>query len=160
MLSPCSHDGGSPVIWKFRWVAVEPISSFLSSPWIMLNINLVLETCVSISSCFVHEAYVWMKVVTSFNSCASDASCRRGFEKVNVVSFGIIPNQSCIRAKYSVVWRFATSMLYVYPSTPSHWLSCSKIKESVQGELFGLPRVETLMSLMMVPPPELGSVLL
>ena len=98
-----------------------------------------------------HEAYVWMKVVTSFNSCASDASCRRGFEKVNVVSFGIIPNQSCIRAKYSVVWRFATSILYVYPSTPSHWLSCSKIKESVQGELFGLPRVETSMSLMMVP---------
>ena len=37
------------------------------------------------------------------------------------------------------------------PSTPSHWLSCSKIKESVQGELFGLPRVETSMSLMMVP---------
>ena len=32
MLSPCSHDGGSPVIWKFRWVAVEPISSILSSP--------------------------------------------------------------------------------------------------------------------------------
>ena len=37
------------------------------------------------------------------------------------------------------------------PSTQSHWLSCSKIKESVQGELFGLPRVETSMSLMMVP---------
>ena len=37
------------------------------------------------------------------------------------------------------------------PSTPSHWLSCSKIKESVQGELFGLPCVETTMSLMMVP---------
>jgi len=59
-----------------------------------------------------HEAYVWMKVVTSFNSCAFDASCRRGFEKVNVVSFGIIPNQSCIRAKYSVVRRLATSILY------------------------------------------------
>ena len=28
----CSHDGGSPVIWKFRWVAVEPISSILSPP--------------------------------------------------------------------------------------------------------------------------------
>ena len=89
--------------------------------------------------------------MTSSSSCAFDASCRRGFEKVNVVSFGIIPSQSCIRAKYSVVWRFATSILYVYPSTPSHWLSCSKIKESVQGELFGLPRVETSMSLMMVP---------
>ena len=71
------------------------------------------------------------------------------------------PSQvSYARAKYSVVRRLATSIPYVYPSTPSHWLSCSKIKESVQGELFGLPRVETSMSLMMVPPPELGSVLL
>ena len=50
-----------------------------------------------------HEAYVWMKVVTSFNSCASDARCRRGFEKVNVALFGIIPNQSCTRAKNAVV---------------------------------------------------------
>ena len=33
-----------------------------------------------------HEAYVWMKVVTSFNSCASDASCRREFEKASFVS--------------------------------------------------------------------------
>ena len=52
---------GSPVIWKFQWVVVEPISTILSPPWVMLNITLVLETCVSISSCFVHEAYVWMK---------------------------------------------------------------------------------------------------
>ena len=50
-----------------------------------------------------------------------------------------------------MVWRFATSILYVYPSTPSHWLSCSKRKESVQGELFGLSRMETSISLMMVP---------
>ena len=86
MLSPCSHDGGSPVIWKFRWVVVEPISSILSPPWFMLNINLVLETCVSISSCFVHEAYVWMKVVTSPNSCAYDESCCHEFEEDCFVS--------------------------------------------------------------------------
>ena len=47
---------------------LSPSVAFCLPPWIMLNINLVLETCVSISSCFVHEAYVWMKVVTSFNS--------------------------------------------------------------------------------------------
>ena len=99
----------------------------------------------------VSEVYVWMKEVTSLDSRAFDVRCRREFKKVCFTSFGIIPSQSCIRAKYSVVWRFATSILYVYPSTPSHWLSCSKIKESVQGELFGLPRVETSMSLMMVP---------
>ena len=105
---------------------LSPSVAFCLPPWIMLNINLVLETCVSISSCFVHEAYVWMKVVTSFNSCASDASCRRGFEKVNVASSGIIASQSCTRAKYSVVWRLATFIPYVYPSTPSHWLICSR----------------------------------
>ena len=53
----------------------------------------------------------------------------------------------------SILWsvRLIIFIPYVYPSTPSHWLSCSKIKESVQGELFGLPRVETSMSLIMVP---------
>ena len=81
ILSPCSHDGGSPVIWKFRWVVVEPISSILSSPWLMSNIKLVLETCASISSCSVHEVSVWMKEVTSSVSRAIDASCRREFEK-------------------------------------------------------------------------------
>ena len=95
--------------------------------------------------------YLLMKGVTSFYTRAFGERCRREFEKVSFASSGIIPSQSCIRAKYSVVWRFATSILYVYPSTPSHWLSCSKIKESVQGELFGFPRVETSMSLMMVP---------
>ena len=62
MLSPCSHDGGSPVVWKFRWVAVEPISSIVSPPWFMLNIKLVLETFVSIifmsrlwNTCLVQE---------------------------------------------------------------------------------------------------------
>ena len=83
---------------------LSPSVAFCLPPWIMLNINLVLKTCVSISSCFVHEAYVWMKVVTSPNSCASDASCRHEFEKVCFASSGIIPNQSCIRVKYSVVW--------------------------------------------------------
>ena len=51
----------------------------------LLNIKLVLETFESIYFMPVQEVYVWIKEVTSFNSCASDASCRRGFEKVNVV---------------------------------------------------------------------------
>jgi len=67
--------GNSDELLLSPWVA------FCLPPWIMLNINLGLETCVSISSCFVHEAYVWMKVVTSSNSHAFDVSCRRGFEK-------------------------------------------------------------------------------
>ena len=65
---------------------LSPSVAFCLPPWIMLNINLVLETCVSISSCFVHEAYVWMKVVTFPNSCAYDASCRHEFEEDCFVS--------------------------------------------------------------------------
>ena len=65
---------------------LSPSVAFCLPPWIMLNINLVLETCVSISSCFVHEAYVWMKVVIFPNSCAYDASCRHEFEEDCFVS--------------------------------------------------------------------------
>ena len=93
---------------------LSPSVAFCLPPWIMLNINLVLETCVSISSCFVHEAYVWMKVVIFPNTRAFGESCRREFEKVSFASSGIIPSQSCIRAKYSVVWRLATFIPYVF----------------------------------------------
>ena len=61
----------------------------------------------------MHGAYAQTKEVISSNSCAFDASCRRGLEKVNVASSGIIASQSCTRAKYSVVWRLATFTLYV-----------------------------------------------
>ena len=53
-----------------------------------------------------------MKGVTSSYTRAFGESCRREFEKVSFASSGIIPSQSCIRAKYSVVWRLATFILY------------------------------------------------
>ena len=74
--------------------------------------------------------YLLMKGVTSFYTRAFGESCRREFEKVSFASSGIIPSQSCIRAMYSVVWRLATSIPYVYPSTPSHWLTCSRRRSS------------------------------
>ena len=43
-----------------------------------------------------HEAYVRMKEVTSSYTRAFGESCRREFEKDCFVSFGIIPNQSCM----------------------------------------------------------------
>ena len=57
--------------------------------------------------------YLLMKGVTSFYTRAFGESCRREFEKVSFASSGIIPSQSCTRAKYSVVWRLATFILYV-----------------------------------------------
>ena len=96
MLSLCSHDGGSPVIWKSRWVTVVPISSILSPPWFMLNINLVLETFISIIFMFHLWRICWMKELTFFDSCAFGASCRREFEKDCFISSGTIPSQSCM----------------------------------------------------------------
>ena len=54
-----------------------------------------------------------MKGVTSSYTRAFGESCRREFEKVSFASSGIIPSQSCTCAKYSMVWRFATFILYV-----------------------------------------------
>ena len=61
MLSPCSHDGGSPVIWKFWWVVVESIDNILISSIMLLNIKLVLETFESIFFMLAHEVLVWWK---------------------------------------------------------------------------------------------------
>lgn len=77
-------------------------------------------------SCSVHEAYAWMEEVTSSNSCAFGASCRREFEKDCFVSSGTIPSQLCMCE--CILWfgRLITSTPYVFPSTPSHWLICLK----------------------------------
>ena len=44
----CSHNYGIPFIWKLGWIVVEPISNIVIFSMILLNIKLVLETCVSI----------------------------------------------------------------------------------------------------------------
>ena len=48
MLSPCSLNYGIPFKRELRWIVVEPIDNILISSLILLNIKLVLETCVSI----------------------------------------------------------------------------------------------------------------
>ena len=139
---------------------LSPSVAFCLPPWIMLNINLVLETFESIFFMLAHEVLVWWKEWLPLIHVHFDVSCRREFEKA---CFYLLWNRpKSVMHVRRILWsvRLIIFIPYVYPSTPSHWLSCSKIKESVQGELFGLPRVETSMSLMMVPPPELGSVLL
>ena len=95
MLSPCSHDGGSPVIWKFRWVVVESIDNILISSMMLLNIKLVLETFESIFFMLAHEVLVWWKEWLPLIHVHFDVSCRREFEKVCFCSFGIIPSRSC-----------------------------------------------------------------
>ena len=48
MLSPCSLNYGILFKRKPGWIVVEPIDNILISSMILLNIKLVLETCVSI----------------------------------------------------------------------------------------------------------------
>ena len=125
ILSHCSHDGGSPVIWKFRWVAVEPISDILSPPWLVLNIQLVLETCISIILMSRSWSICWMEEVTSSNSCAFGASCCREFKK----GLFCFPwnHPKLVTHVQSILWfdRLITSTPYVFRSIPSHWLICS-----------------------------------
>lgn len=103
---------------------LSPSATFLPSPWFVLNIQLVLETLWTMLSCSVHEAYTWMKEVTSSNSCAFDASCRREFEKA---CFYLLWNHpKSIMHVRSILWsiRLIIFIPYEFRSTLSHWLIC------------------------------------
>ena len=104
MLSPCSHDGGSPVIWKFRWVVVEPINNILISSMMLLNIKLVLETFIGIffmprswSICLDERSdFLWFTCIW----CKLPPWIRE-----SMFLLPLEPSQvSYARAKYSVVW--------------------------------------------------------
>ena len=131
ILSHCSHNGGSPVIWKFRWVAIEPISSILSPPWFMLNIELVLELLQALPLCLAHEVYVWVKEVTfSKFTCIRCKLPPWIWERI--VLFPMESSQVSHAFVRSILWfgRLITSTPYVFCSTPSHWLICSRRRSS------------------------------
>ena len=67
-----------------------------------------------------HEAYVWMKEVTSSSSCAFEASCRREFEKACFYLHWNRP-KSFMHVR-SILWsvRLIIFIPYEIPSTPSH----------------------------------------
>lgn len=66
----------------------------------MMNIQLVLETFESISSCTVREVYVWMKEVTSLIHMHSMQVAAVDPRKIVFASFGIVPSQSCMCKVY------------------------------------------------------------
>ena len=104
MLSPCSHDGGSPVIWKFRWVVVEPISSILSPPWFLLNINLVLKTCkLCLLAPFMKLMLGWKKWLPRIHVHLVQVAA---VSSRKIVFIPLVPSQvSHARAKYAMVWQ-------------------------------------------------------
>ena len=71
-----------------------------------------------------------MKEVNSSNSCAIGASCRRELEEVNVCFLWNHPK--LVTHVQSILWfgRLITSTPYVFHSTPSHWLICSRRRSS------------------------------
>ena len=81
-------------------------------------------------SCSIHEAYAWMEEVTSSNSCAFDASCRHELEKACFCFLWNHPKS--VMHVQSILWfgRLITSTPYVFHSTPSHWLICSRRRSS------------------------------
>ena len=99
-------------------------------------------------SCSVHEAYAWMKEVTSSNSRAFDVSCRREFKKVHFCFLWNHP-KSVMHVR-SILWsdRLIIFIPYVFPSTPSHWLICSRRRSSF---LRIMTYVRTSLSSLMVP---------
>ena len=109
-----SHNYGIPSSWKPGWIVVESISNTATFSMTRVEHPASIGNFISIIFVFRSWSICWMKEVTYSNSCALDASCRREFEKVCFASSGIIPSQSCIRAKYSVVRRLATFVLYVF----------------------------------------------
>ena len=113
----------------------------------MLNINLVLETCVSISSCFVHEAYVWMKVVTFPNSCAYDASCRHEFEEDCFVS--LESSQISHAHVRSILW--SGDLQPSFHRCPEHTKPPIDLFKEKKFLLKSIPYARTSISSMMVP---------
>ena len=95
MLSPCSLNYGIPFKREPGWIVVEPIDNIHVLSMIVLNIQLVLETCVIIF--FTPRSWsICLDERSDFlSSCAFDATCRREFEKACFASSGIIPSQSC-----------------------------------------------------------------
>ena len=73
-----------------------------------------------------------------------------GSRKMVLVSSGTIPSQLCMCE--CILWfgRLITSTPYVFPSTPSHWLTCSRKRSLCLGSN-PWTCVKTSISSMMVP---------
>ena len=104
MLSPCSHNCGIPLIWKPRWIVVEPISNIFISSMIRV------EHSASIGNLYKHYLRVsFMKNMLGWKKWLplvhvhwmQDATVNS--RKHVFTSYGIIPSRSCTCAKYFVV---------------------------------------------------------
>ena len=105
MLSLCSHCHGIPSIWKPGWIVVEPISN------IVIFSMIYVEHPASIGKFYkhyLHDSFVkhmygrkkWLPLIHVHLMQVAAVNSRKHV----FTSSGVIPSQSCIRAKYSMVW--------------------------------------------------------
>ena len=150
MLSPCSHNCGIPLIWKPGWIVVEPIDNILISSMILLNIKLVLETCVSIffmprswSICLDERSdFLWFTCIW----CKLPPWIRESL-------FLLLWNHpKSVMHMCEVFYGLETCNLHsiCVPSTLSHWLTCSRKRSLCLGSN-PWTCVKTSISSMMVP---------
>ena len=121
--------------------------------------ELVLESFVCISSSPVHEVYVLVKEVT-FSKYTWIWSKLPPWNWERFVFCPLESSQMSHAFVRSILWfgRLITSTPYVFPSTPSHWLNCSRRRSSFLRANPGL--IKDFVIRNDGSPPELGSVLL
>ena len=128
MLSPCSHNCGTPLIWKPGWIVVESMSNIFILSIILLNIKLVLETYICI-----------IFVFRSWSICSDERSDLLLYMCIWCKLPSWIRESQCCS-----LWNHHKSIMHTceefcgletcnlhsicIPSTPSHWLSCSEIR--------------------------------
>ena len=109
---------------------LSPLTTFSSSAWFMLNIQLVLETSkrhylhVSLMkqmlderSDFLWFTHIWCKLPP--------------WVRERLFLFPLVPSQvshACV--KYAMVWQARNLHSICIPSTPSRWLTCSRRRSS------------------------------
>ena len=129
MLSPCSLNYGIPFERKPRRIVVEPIDNILAFSIILLSIKLVLETFESIFFMLAHEVFVWWKewlplIHVHLVKVAA----------VNLRKLVLLPLESSQSVMHTceVFCGSETCNLHsiCVPSTPSHWLICSRRRSS------------------------------
>ena len=123
---PCSLNYGIPFKRKPRWIVVEPIDNILISSMILLDIKLVLETFESIFFMLAHGVCVWWKEWLPLIHVHLVKVAAVNLRKIVLFPLESSQISHAHVRKYSVVRRLATSILYVFRSTPSHWLICSR----------------------------------
>ena len=126
MLLVCSHSYGIPSIWKSREIVVDPIYNIFIIPMIHVEHQAsVGNFCKHYNRVpFMKPMFGWKKWLSLINVHFVQVAA------VNLRKLFRFPwnRPKSVMHVRSILWfgRLITSIPYVFPSTPSHWLICSR----------------------------------